>query len=65
MAQKRLYRSGKDRMLGGVCGGIAECFGIDPTVVRLAAVLFALTGPGALFYIAAWIIVPRNPSHKW
>ena len=66
MAQKRLYRSGKDRLLGGVCGGIAEYFGLDSSLVRLAwAVLTLAMGSGALLYIIAWIIVPRNPAHKW
>jgi phage shock protein PspC (stress-responsive transcriptional regulator) len=62
----RLYRSGKDRILGGVCGGIGEYLGIDPVIVRLLWVLFSLAGgSGILFYIIAWIIIPRNPKHKW
>jgi phage shock protein PspC (stress-responsive transcriptional regulator) len=62
----RLYRSGNDRILGGVCGGMAEYIGIDPTVVRLLWVLIALAwGVGILAYIILWIIVPRNPDHKW
>jgi phage shock protein C len=67
MAQvKRLYRSGKDRMLGGVCGGLAEYLNVDPTLVRLAWVLFTLAfGSGLLAYIIAWLIIPRNPAHKW
>jgi len=67
MAQmKRLYRSGKDRVLGGVCGGIGEYTGIDPTIVRLVWSLFAfLAGAGLLFYLIAWFIIPRNPKHKW
>ncbi len=63
---KRLYRSGRDKILGGVCGGIAEYFRVDPTLVRLLWVLFSLAGgAGVLFYIIAWIIIPRNPRHKW
>lgn len=63
---KRLYRSGKDRILGGVCGGIAEYMNADPTIVRLAWVLFTLAfGSGLLAYIIAWVIIPRNPAHKW
>jgi len=63
---KRLYRSGKERILGGVCGGIAEYFNADPTIVRLIWILFALGfGMGIIFYIIAWIIVPRNPRDKW
>lgn len=58
---KRLYRSDKDKMICGVCGGIAEYFDFDPTLVRLAwIVLFALGGSGFLAYIIAAIIVPRR-----
>jgi phage shock protein C len=63
---KRLYRSGKERILGGVCGGLAEYLGVDPTIVRLVWVLFVMAGgSGALFYLVAWLIIPRNPKHKW
>ena len=63
---KRLYRSGKEKILGGVCGGIAEHVGTDPTIIRLLWVLFSLAyGAGILLYIIMWIIVPRNPRHKW
>jgi len=63
---KRLYRSGKDKILGGVCGGIGEYFKIDPVIVRLAWVVLTLIyGAGLLAYIIAWIIIPRNPKHKW
>ena len=60
---RRLYRSGRDRMLGGVCGGVAEYLGVDSVLVRLLWVIFALTyGTGILAYIIAWIMVPRNPK---
>lgn len=64
---KRLYRSGKDKLLGGVCSGIAEYLETDPTVIRLVWVLLTLLsfGVGILFYIACWLIIPRNPEHKW
>jgi len=66
MKPKRLYRSGKERILGGVCGGIAEYFNVDPTIIRLLRVLFIFGfGTGILAYIIAWIIIPRNPNHKW
>ena len=63
---KRLYRSGKDKILGGVCGGIAEYINVDPVIIRLLWIfaLFAW-GIGILPYIIAWIIIPRNPRHKW
>ena len=64
--KKRLYRSGKERILGGVCGGIAEYFNIDPTIVRLLWILFCFAwGAGILFYFIAWFIMPRNPRDKW
>lgn len=63
---KRLYRSGKDKVLGGVCGGIAEYFGVDPVLIRLIWVALILAGgSGVLLYIIAWIVIPRNPNHKW
>lgn len=59
MDGKRLYRSKKDRMICGVCGGIANYFNIDPTLVRLAFVLIAMgAGSGILAYIIATIIIP-------
>ncbi len=61
--KKRLYRSKKDRMLGGVCGGIAEYFDVDPTLIRLAWVVFTFFGGSGVFaYIIAWIIVPERPD---
>ncbi len=60
MGNKRLYRSSSDCMIAGVCGGIAEYFNIDPTLVRLGWVLFsALGGSGVLAYIVAAIIIPK------
>tara|TARA_Y100000310_G_scaffold123899_1_gene122654 strand:- start:2416 stop:2850 length:435 start_codon:yes stop_codon:yes gene_type:complete len=58
---KRLYRSKSNRVLGGVCGGIGEYFGIDPTLIRLAWVLFTFVGgSGVLAYIICWIIIPEE-----
>jgi phage shock protein C len=59
---KRLYRSPNQKMIAGVCGGVAEYFNVDPTIVRLAWVLFGFAaGSGILAYIVAWIIVPVEP----
>ncbi|MBP3623142.1 MAG: PspC domain-containing protein [bacterium] len=59
---KKLYKSNTNKMLEGVCGGIAEYFGVDPTIVRLAWVVFcALGGSGILAYIIAAIIIPSAP----
>lgn len=63
---KRLYRSGRDKIIGGVCGGIAEYLGVDSVLVRLLWVIGTLAwGTGILLYIIAWIIMPKNPRHKW
>ena len=60
--EKRLYKSNQNKMIDGICGGIAEYFGVDPTVVRLLWALFSLMGgSGILAYIIAAIIIPRNP----
>lgn len=62
--EKRLYKSNEHKMLDGVCGGIAEYFGIDPTLVRLGWVLFcALGGSGVIAYIIAAIIIPYRPDY--
>jgi phage shock protein C len=61
--RKRLYRSRNERMLAGVCGGIGEYFDIDPTVIRILFVLFALViGGGILLYIILLIIMPLEPD---
>ncbi len=62
MAIRRLYRSNRERILGGVSGGLAEYFEIDVTLVRLAWIIAVLAGGfGVLAYIIAWIIIPENP----
>jgi phage shock protein C len=59
---KRLYKSRTERMIDGVCGGIAEYFGVDPTLVRIATVLLVLAGgAGVVLYIAGMILMPMNP----
>lgn len=56
---KKLYRSRKDSKIAGVCGGIAEYFDVDPTIIRLLAVLTIFFGGGGIIaYIIAWIIIP-------
>lgn len=61
MEPKKLYRSTKDKMLCGVCGGIAEYFNVDPTIVRLVFLIFAFSGPGFLAYLIAALIIPKSP----
>lgn len=63
---KRLYRSGRDKMLGGVCSGLGEYFNIDPTLIRLAIIIAVFgAGAGLLAYLIAWIIIPLNPEEKY
>lgn len=59
---RTLYRSRRHRVIAGVCGGLADYFGWDPTLVRMVFVAsFLLPGPQAIFYLAAWIIIPNEP----
>ena len=61
MDEKRLTKSRTNKMICGVCGGIAEYFNIDPTLIRLGLVLLACTGSGILAYFIAAIIIPDAP----
>ena len=60
---KKLYRSLSDRKLAGVCGGIAEYFGIDSTLIRIVWALIALSGAGILAYIVCALIIPEKPEN--
>lgn len=61
---KKLYKSRHDRMIDGVCGGLAEYFGMSSTLVRILFVLFGFFGgAGIIAYITAMILVPVNPDH--
>ena len=61
--KKKLYRSETDSMIGGVCGGLAEYFEIDSTIVRLLFVVILLSaGSGLLAYIVLWIVLPTQSS---
>ena len=61
--EKRLYKSSKDKKIDGVCAGIAEYFNVDPTLIRLAAILLTcVAGGGILAYIICAIVIPRDPN---
>lgn len=63
---KRLYRSRENKMLGGVCGGLAEYFDVDPSLIRLITVaIMFIPGAGILAYLLAWLIVPLNPVQRF
>lgn len=62
-SKNRLTRSSSDRMLAGVLGGLADYFGIDPTIVRLVYILLTLmtgTAFGVILYAILWIIMPEG-----
>jgi len=60
---KKLYRSQTDRILAGVCGGLGQYLGLDPTVIRVIfAVLTVFSGTGLLLYIILMLIIPLEPS---
>jgi phage shock protein C len=63
MAQtRRLYRSRTNRKLAGVCGGLAQYFNTDATLMRVLFVVLALLGgPGLAIYLLMWILVPEEP----
>ena len=63
---KRLYLSGTNRKIGGVCGGLGEYFDVDATLVRVIFILIALlsVGLGVIAYILIWIVIPRKPRSE-
>ena len=61
--EKKLYRSSRNKVLCGVCGGIGEYLNLDPTIVRLICVLVGLSGAGLLAYFVAAIIMPQEPEY--
>ena len=63
---KRLYRSSSDKQLGGVCGGIADFFDLDPSLVRIGAILLLFVGgTGFLAYLVAWLVIPLDTDKKY
>ncbi len=62
--EKKLYRSATDKKIAGVCGGIAQYFGIDATIIRLAFVIFCLMGgSGVLVYIICALVMKEEPQN--
>jgi len=62
--KKKLYRSNKQKLIGGVCGGIAEYVETDVTIIRLLWIFGSLIwGAGVIAYILAWIIIPEKNKH--
>lgn len=61
--EKKLYRSTSNKIIAGVCAGLAEYINIDPTVVRLIWALVGLSGAGLIAYLVCALIVPEKPSN--
>ena len=59
---RKLYRSETEKMVAGVCGGLAEHFETDPTLMRAIMIVLMLCGPGLLLYPVLWIMVPQRPE---
>lgn len=61
---KKLYRSKTDRKIAGICGGLGEYFDIDPTWIRIIALISLLTwGVGGLTYLICWLLIPEQSIH--
>ena len=61
--EKRIYRSRTNSMIAGICGGLGEYLNVDPTIIRVVAVLLIIPdGIGLLAYIIGWVIIPRRPE---
>ncbi len=61
---KKLYRSTRDKYLGGVCGGIARYFNVDPVIIRLIFFIAAVMGGGGIIaYIVLWAVLPEEPLY--
>ena len=61
--EKKLYRSRTSSMIAGVCGGLGEYLKVDPTILRVVAVLLIFAkGIGLLAYLIGWIVIPRRPE---
>ena len=63
---KKLYRSGSNKIIAGVCGGVGDYLDVDATIIRLFWLLsFFVGGVGLLAYLIAWLIMPKNPRQRW
>jgi len=60
--EKKLYKNNQNKMLCGVCSGLGDYLNLDPTIIRLLAVIIGCTGTGIILYIAAAVIIPDPPA---
>ena len=62
-SSRRVYRSRRNQVIGGVAAGVAEYFDIDPTIVRIAWALLGMAwGTGVLVYLISWLVIPLDPA---
>lgn len=61
--EKRLYKSKTNKVLGGVCGGLAEYFDVDPVLVRVIFVILLFTSTSLIAYLILWVIMPQRPEN--
>ena len=61
--EKKLYRSTHNKMIAGVCSGLAEYINIDPTIIRVIWALVGLSGAGLIAYLVCALIIPEKPSN--
>jgi len=59
-----LIRPVRGRMLTGVAAGVADYFGVDPTIIRIALVVLTVAGPGVPLYLAGWLLIPDEGAHQ-
>ena len=60
--KKRLYRNTKDKMIAGVCSGVADYIGADPTIIRIIWAFIALSGTGLAAYLICALVIPEKPN---
>ena len=61
--EKKLYRNSQNKMIAGVCSGLAEYINIDPTIIRVIWALVGLSGAGLIAYLVCALIIPEKPSN--
>ena len=59
---KKLYRSRKDKMIAGICGGLGDYFGVDSTLVRVLFLVLVFSGVWPIVYLLLWLVIPREPA---
>ena len=61
-SMKKLYRSRKDKMIAGICGGLGDYFDVDSTLVRVLFLVLVFSGVWPIVYLLLWLVIPREPA---